>query len=173
VRPSASDSDAASLEHAARCLLRRYGVVCRRALEREQHAPSWRELLACFRTWEARGDIRGGRFVDALGGEQFALDEALPALRRVRRERDGGQWLVVAAADPLNLAGILTPGGRVAAVAGHRILYRGGTPVASVAADGATWLMELSAGERHAAQEALRAAVPRPAVASRQRALRR
>jgi ATP-dependent Lhr-like helicase len=158
-----------AIEHAARSLLWRYGVVCRRALEREQPGPSWRELLGCFRTWEARGEIRGGRFVDGLGGEQFALDEALPVLRRVRRDADAGEWLVLAAADPLNLAGILTPGGRVAAVAGHRVVYRGGVPVASVAAGQIHWLVELGPQEQAVARRLIESAASaaRPAAARR------
>jgi len=94
-------------------------------------------------------------------------------LRRVRRERDAGQWCVVAAADPLNLAGILTPGGRVAAVAGHRILYSGGAPVAGVTAERVNWLANLSAAERHAAEAALHALQQRPAQGRRTRALGR
>jgi ATP-dependent Lhr-like helicase len=158
-----------AIEHAARSLLRRYGVVCRRVLDREQPGPSWRELLGCFRAWEARGEIRGGRFVDGLGGEQFALDEALPVLRRVRREAEAGEWIVLAAADPLNLAGILTPGGRVAAVAGHRLVYRGGLPVASVAAGRIQWLVELTSHEQAAARGLLEASsfVAGPAAARR------
>jgi ATP-dependent Lhr-like helicase len=140
-------------------------------LEREQHVPSWRELARCYRSWEARGEIRGGHFVEGLGGEQFALDEALPALRRIRRERDSSGWLVLAAADPLNLAGILTPGGRVAAVAGHRVLYRGGVPVASAVAGRIEWLGELTSAEQMTARGLLQAA-PRanlPATAARRR----
>ncbi len=147
-----------AIEHAARSLLRRYGVICRRVLEREQHVPSWRELARCYRAWEARGEIRGGHFVEGLGGEQFALDEALPMLRRIRREHDSSGWLVLAAADPLNLAGILTPGGRVAAVAGHRVLYRGGVPVASAVAGRIEWLTELTSAEQMAARDLLEAA---------------
>jgi ATP-dependent Lhr-like helicase len=149
--PVAADAEspgAAAIEHAARSLLRRYGVVCRRALEREQHLPSWRQLLACYRAWEARGEIRGGRFVDGLGGEQFALTEAVAALRRSRRDRDRRDWVVLAAADPLNLAGILTPGGRVASVYGHRVVFRGGVPVASSVAGRREYLVDLEPAER-------------------------
>jgi len=160
-----------AIEYAARSLLRRYGVICRRVLEREQHVPSWRELCRCYRAWEARGEIRGGHFVEGLGGEQFALDEALPVLRRIRRERDAGAWVVLAAADPLNLAGILTPGGRVAAVAGHRLAYRDGVPVASAVAGRIEWLGELSGAEQAEAFGLLNA-VPQPkrsAAAARRR----
>ncbi len=144
-----------AIEHAARSLLQRYGVVCRRVLDREQPGPSWRELLRCFRAWEARGEIRGGRFVDGLGGEQFALDEALPVLRRMRRDADAGEWLVLAAADPLNLAGILTPGGRVAAVAGNRLVYRGGLAVARATGQRVDWLVDLDAPDQLRARELL------------------
>jgi len=165
-RPSAE-----AIEHAARSLLRRYGVICRRVLEREQHVPSWRELARCYRAWEARGEIRGGHFVEGLGGEQFALDEALPVLRRIRRERDTSEWLVLAAADPLNLAGILTPGGRVGAVAGHRVVYRGGVPLASSVAGRIEWLGELTTVEQATARGLLEAVRPPklPAAAPRRR----
>lgn len=167
----AQRASAEAVEHAARSLLRRYGVICRRVLEREQHVPSWRELSRCYRAWEARGEIRGGHFVEGLGGEQFALDEALPVLRRIRRERDTREWLVLAAADPLNLAGILTPGGRVAAVAGHRVLYRGGVPTACAVAGRIEWLGELTGAEQTIARGLLEA-VPQtnfPAAAARRR----
>ncbi|HSG66063.1 MAG TPA: ATP-dependent DNA helicase, partial [Gammaproteobacteria bacterium] len=154
---------AEGLEHAARSLLQRYGVVCRRVLEREQLAPSWRDLLGCFRAWEARGEIRGGHFVDGLGGEQFALDEALPVLRRVRREAGESDWLVLGAADPLNLAGILTPGGRAAAVAGHRLVYRGGAAIARSGAGDVDWLVALGPAEQARAR-ALLAAVAAPVL---------
>jgi ATP-dependent Lhr-like helicase len=174
IRPASVDgaARAAAVEHAARSLLRRYGVVCRRVLEREQVVPGWRELLGCYRAWEARGEIRGGRFVEGLGGEQFALDEALTLLRRIRREAGAADWLVVAAADPLNLAGILTPGGRIAAVAGHRLVYRGGVPVASVVARRLEWLVDLSAHEQAAARAALdslAAREPQPVLRRRRR----
>jgi ATP-dependent Lhr-like helicase len=134
-------------------------------LERELLAPSWRALLSCYRTWEARGEIRGGHFVAGLGGEQFALDEALPALRRVRREPYRDDWLVLAAADPLNLAGILTPGGRVAAVAGHRVVYRGGVPVGRVTGSRIDWLVALDARDQAQARDLLR--VPRMPIRPR------
>ena len=94
-------------------LLRRYGVVVRELLAREVRAPAWRKLLAIFRRLEARGEIRGGRFVAGYVGEQFALPEAVEALRAVRRAAGKGETALIAAADPLNLVGILTPGARV------------------------------------------------------------
>ena len=95
-------------------LLRRYGIVIRELLTREAHAPPWRTLLSVYRRMEARGEIRGGRFVSAFGGEQFALPEAVDTLRAIRRGRTPqNDTVLVPAADPLNLAGILTPGARV------------------------------------------------------------
>jgi len=113
----------------ARTLLRRYGVVFRRLLAREPAAPPWRELLLAYRRLEARGEIRGGRFVSGMSGEQFALPEAVAQLRAVRRQEPAGRLVAVGGADPLNLAGIITPGERIPAVARNRILYRDGVPV--------------------------------------------
>jgi ATP-dependent Lhr-like helicase len=113
----------------ARQLLRRYGVVLREVLARETRAPSWRRLVEIYRRWEARGEVRGGRFIDGFSGEQFALPEAVEALRAVRSKSDGREAIVIAAADPLNLAGILTPGNRVSPLSGLAILYVDGVPV--------------------------------------------
>ena len=111
-----SSADAAeTLEHVAMTLLRRYGVVFWRLLEREADwLPSWRELLRTFHRLEARGEIRGGRFVSGLAGEQFALPEAIPLLREVRRRPQDGSLVAVCGVDPLNLAGTLLPGGESA-----------------------------------------------------------
>ena len=147
-------------EYAARCLLRRYGVVCRSVLQRESAVPGWRDLLGVYRRLEARGEIRGGRFVGALGGEQFALAEAVEMLRRCRHETAANDWIVLSAADPLNLAGILTPGGRVAAVHRHRLLYRGGVAVATLTAAGLQWLERLDSAERRRAETELRSSAP-------------
>jgi ATP-dependent Lhr-like helicase len=117
------------VELAARALLLRYGVVFKRLLAREAGAPAWRELLLEFRRLEARGEIRGGRFVSGMSGEQFALPEAVGQLRAVRRQAGSGRLIAVGAADPLNLTGIVTPGERTAAVTRSRILYRDGVPV--------------------------------------------
>ncbi len=110
-------------------LLRRYGVVFKRLLAREPAAPAWRELLMVYRHLEGRGEVRGGRFVSGMSGEQFALPEAVSALRAVRRQPAAGHLVAVGATDPLNLTGIITPGERVAAVARSRVLYRDGVPV--------------------------------------------
>ena len=143
-------------EHAARTLLRRYGVVCRSVLQRENGLPGWRDLLRVFRRLEAHGEIRGGRFVGALGGEQFAVSEAVKTLRRCRRDSTANDWIVLSAADPLNLAGILTPGGRVPAVHSHRLLYRNGVAVATLTAAGLQWLERLDRADRRRAEMELR-----------------
>ncbi|MGF6572569.1 ATP-dependent Lhr-like helicase [Paraburkholderia sp. GAS333] len=123
------------LEHVAMSLLRRYGVVFWRLLEREaEWLPPWRDLLRVFQRLEARGVIRGGRFVSGLAGEQFALPEAIPVLREVRRHANDGAFVCVAGTDPLNLAGTLLVGERVPAVAGNRVLYRDGVVAATLVA---------------------------------------
>ncbi len=126
-RPSDKADD--RVELAARTLLRRYGVVYKRLLARESSAPLWRELLMVYRRLEARGEIRGGRFVTGMSGEQFALPEAVGQLRSIRRLDGGGQLVGISAADPLNLTGIVTPGDRIPALTSNRILYRDGVPV--------------------------------------------
>ncbi|TFF35889.1 DEAD/DEAH box helicase [Pseudomonas sp. RIT623] len=137
------------LEHVARSLLRRYGVVCWRLLERESDVlPAWRELLRCYHRLEARGEIRGGRFIAGLAGEQFALPEALGLLRQVRKRTLGGELVVVSGCDPLNLVGSLLPGAKVPAVAGNRVLYRDGVPVASRVAGKYQFLVDSTATEQ-------------------------
>jgi ATP-dependent Lhr-like helicase len=129
--PAKANGDAAAVEHVARVLLRRYGVVFWRLLEREAAwLPPWRELLRVYRRLESRGDIRGGRFVAGFTGEQFALPDAIGLLRDTRRQAAADDWIAVSGADPLNLAGILTPGPKLAALAGNRLLYRAGVPIA-------------------------------------------
>ena len=115
----------AALESFARMLLARYGVLFRDLLTRESNAPKWRELLGILRRMEARGEVRGGRFVTGFGGEQFALPEAVESLREARKHESLHE-ISVAAADPLNLAGIVVPGDRVAAVPGKEVRYRNG-----------------------------------------------
>jgi ATP-dependent Lhr-like helicase len=117
------------VERFARALLRRYGVVFRRLLLREPLSPPWRDLVMVYRSLEARGEVRGGRFITGFTGEQFALAEAVSALRAVRREEARDELIVISAADPLNLTGVATPGERVAAVTSTRIGYRAGVPV--------------------------------------------
>jgi ATP-dependent helicase Lhr and Lhr-like helicase len=130
-----SQSAIEGVEHVARTLLRRYGVVFWRLLEREVgRLPPWREFVRVYRKLESRGEIRGGRFVAGFTGEQFALPEAVGMLREVRRKPPSGSWISVSGADPLNLVGVLTPGPRLPALTGNRLLYRDGLPVAQLAA---------------------------------------
>jgi ATP-dependent Lhr-like helicase len=130
------------VEEIALALLRRYGVVFMRMLAREAAwLPKWRELLRVYRKLEARGEIRGGRFVSGFSGEQFALPDAVAALRAIRRRAGDGSLVSVSGADPLNLAGILTPGPKLAALAGNRVLYRDGIPIAFLEGD-TTQLLE-------------------------------
>ena len=120
----ARQADAAH-ESAARMLLNRYGVLFRDVLERESNAPKWRDLLNILRRLEARGEIRGGRFISGFGGEQFALPEAVESLRLSRRVESIHE-IAVAAADPMNLAGIVVPGPRTPAVPGRHVRFRNG-----------------------------------------------
>jgi ATP-dependent helicase Lhr and Lhr-like helicase len=124
-----------AIEASARTLLKRYGIVCRRLLVREPRAPRWRDLVMVYRRLEARGDVRGGRFVSGLSGEQFALPEAIERLREIRRTARDGKLVTLSAADPLNLAGIVTAGDRIRAVSGNRIVFRDGHPIAALEGD--------------------------------------
>jgi ATP-dependent Lhr-like helicase len=133
--PSGADGGDAAVDLQARALLKRYGVVFRRLLARESNAAPWRELARVYRRLEARGEIRGGRFVAGMSGEQFALAEAVERLREVRRTPPHGRCTAISAADPLNLAGIVTAGDRVRAVAGNRLVYRDGVPLAALEGD--------------------------------------
>jgi ATP-dependent Lhr-like helicase len=117
------------IEHRAWQLLRRYGVMFRDLLARESYAPSWRSLLAVYRRLEARGEIRGGRFVNGFVGEQFALPAAVERLRAERRAKESDEPVVISSADPLNLVGILTPGGRISPYSNQVIAYENGTHV--------------------------------------------
>jgi ATP-dependent Lhr-like helicase len=118
-----------AVDHVARVLLRRYGVVFRKLLERESGLPPWRELFYVYRRMEARGEIRGGRFVSGFAGEQFALPEAADLLRSVTRDETVDR-VSISAADPFNLVGIVTPGEKLPALAGNRALFVHGAPAA-------------------------------------------
>jgi ATP-dependent Lhr-like helicase len=127
--PDEGPGQGEALDRLARQYLRRCGVVFRDLLAREAGAPPWRDLLRLYRTAEARGEVRGGRFVAGFTGEQFALPEAVDALRAARRDASKGVRLELSAADPLNLVGILTPGARVAASLSGRVALLDGVPV--------------------------------------------
>jgi ATP-dependent Lhr-like helicase len=145
-----------AVEQIVRTLLRRWGVVFWKLLTREADwLPPWRDILSCCRRLEARGEIRGGRFVAGFSGEQFATPEAIGLLRDVRRKPPSDAFVSVSAADPLNLIGILTPGSRLSSLAGNRLLYRDGLPVATLAAGEVHFMEELPPKEQWEAQTAL------------------
>jgi len=129
-----SSARQAAIEKFARALLRRYGVVFRRLLERESLGVNWYDLGRIYRRWEARGEIRGGYFVGGVSGEQFALPGAIGLLRSIRKGPSNGELITLSAADPLNLQGILTPGPRIASLTASRILFRDGLPIAALEA---------------------------------------
>ena len=135
-------------------LLRRYGIMFRDLLTRETVAPAWWELALVYRRMEARGEIRGGRFVSGVAGEQYALPEAVEALRRSRA--DENSWLVVSAADPLNLVGIVLPGTRVPAVRGTRLLFHNGRLAAVLQSGDVQFLREFEGETREKMTRALR-----------------
>ncbi|HEV7743902.1 MAG TPA: DEAD/DEAH box helicase [Pyrinomonadaceae bacterium] len=172
--------EAEAAEEVARILLKRYGVVFKRLLEREGIVLPWRVLLRIYHRLEARGEIRGGRFVAGISGEQFALPEAVGMLRAIRRTRTGAMdfgfrspvretqdhatepiatetesLVSVSAADPLNLVGIITPGARVSAHTSNRILYRNGEPVTVLESGETRFLVELSRTMEWKAKSAL------------------
>jgi ATP-dependent Lhr-like helicase len=114
-----------------RQLLSRYGVVVRRLLEKEPPLAPWRDVARVLRRLEMRGEVRGGRFLQGASGEQFALPQAVEALRATRRREPDGSLLAVGAGDPLNLTGVITPGERIASTPANVVLYRDGVPVAA------------------------------------------
>jgi ATP-dependent Lhr-like helicase len=135
IEPATAEEERNRAEVQARALLRRYGVVFRRLLAREVSALPWRDLTRVFRRLEARGEIRGGRFVSGMSGEQFAAPGAVERLRETRRSSPNGRLLTINAADPLNLTGVITAGPRVRAVTANRIAYRDGIPLAAMEGD--------------------------------------
>lgn len=139
----------------ARTLLHRYGVVFRRLTERENIAPPWRELLRVYRTLEARGEIRGGRFVDGVWGEQYALPEAVTKLRAIRKETPTGQTISISATDPLNLHGVLPQGDKVASLTGNRVLYKDGIVVAVMQGGEIEFMNSVVDSDRWSLQNAL------------------
>jgi ATP-dependent helicase Lhr and Lhr-like helicase len=147
--------DRDTIEAIARKLLQRYGVVFRKILDREAISVPWRDLLRVYRRLEARGEIRGGRFVGGFSGEQFASTEAVQLLRSIRRTPVEGMMISLSAADPLNLQGIITPGPRLSQSATNRVLYRDGVPIAVMEAKELRFLVEMSAADQWQARNAL------------------
>jgi len=156
IRKGAARSDAEALEQVAEILLRRYGVVFRKVLQREADwLPPWHALLRVFRRLEAQGKIRGGRFVAGMSGEQFALPEAVASMRAIRRQEGKGDFVSLSAADPLNLTGIVTPGARVPALTNNRVLFRDGVPVAVHSAGQSEFIVALPPEKEWEARQAL------------------
>lgn len=147
--------DRETIEAIARKLLQRYGVVFRKLLDREAIAVPWRDLLKVYRRLEARGEIRGGRFVGGFSGEQFALTEAVQLLRSIRRTPTEGLMISLSAADPLNLQGIITPGPRLSQSSTNRVLYRDGVPLAVMEGKEIRFLVEMSTADQWQARNAL------------------
>ncbi|MBX3415620.1 MAG: DEAD/DEAH box helicase [Pirellulales bacterium] len=145
-------------EHWARLLLRRWGVVFRDLLTRENGAPPWRELAMVYRRLEARGEIRGGRFIRGVAGEQFAQNNAVTRLRRLRDEAGNDRWIALSAADPLNLIGIITPGPRLPATRTNAFILRGGQVVATLEGGAANFTAEVAPTGREAMHRAMRLA---------------
>src|SRR6185503_6466473 len=161
-RPALPDDEIA--EAIAWQLLRRYGVVFRRLVQRETLTAPWRDILRVYRRLEARGEIRGGRFVGGFSGEQYALPEAIGLLRTTRRERGEGELVAISGADPLNLVGILTPGDAVPALTTNRVLYRDGVPIVVKDGEGERCLVEVPTDERDVLRAALLRRRPVPLV---------
>jgi ATP-dependent Lhr-like helicase len=152
---SLKNFDPEEVEEVSWVLLQRYGVVFKRLLEREGIAIPWRVLLRTYHRLEARGEIRGGRFVAGISGEQFALPDAVGMLRAIRREGAQESLISVSAADPLNLLGVITPGNRVTAHTSNRILYQDGVAVATFEGGETHFLTELSRAMEWKAKAAL------------------
>ena len=142
--PPQPQNGAEAVEHVARTLLRRYGVVFWRLIERE--APGCRRGATCCASIAgSKAAARSAAAVSSPGfsGEQFALPDAIGMLRETRRKPETESWVAVSGADPLNLAGILTPGPKIPALAGNRVLYRDGVPAAAMVAGQVTFFIEL------------------------------
>jgi ATP-dependent Lhr-like helicase len=121
-----AEGDGPDIQALAGQLIRRWGVVFRDLLARESIIPAWRDLLVVLRKMEARGEVRGGRFVSGFTGEQFAAPEAVDLLRSVRRSEATGEEVAVSPADPLNLIGMVLPGPRIGSLVGGRLRLRDG-----------------------------------------------
>jgi ATP-dependent helicase Lhr and Lhr-like helicase len=145
-----------AIENLVRSLLRRWGVILWKLVAVEAPwLPPWRDIVMCCRRLEARGEIRGGRFVAGFSGEQYATPEAVGLLRDTRRKAHDGQLIALSASDPLNLVGVLTPDGRVPALTGNRVLYQDGIPVAVYVAGEVRFLTQLEPKAQWDAQNAI------------------
>ena len=163
------DTDADEINTIVRSLLNRYGVVFKRVLERETTLPPWRYLLWALRRLEARGEVRGGRFVDGFSGEQFALPEAVDMLRRAHRQADEGEITAVSACDPLNLVGIIVPGLRIPALVSNQLAYVDGDLVGVRLGSEVRIVKEVTPGIETRVRTALIKRAPAPAAKRRSR----
>jgi ATP-dependent Lhr-like helicase len=159
--PAGTDAADSAVEVMARALLKRYGVVFRRLLAREPNAAPWRDLARAYRRLEARGEIRGGRFVAGMSGEQFARPDAVERLREIRRTAPHGRCTAISGADPLNLVGIVGAGDRVRAIAANRLVYRDGVALAVLEGD---YVRSLTEVDPAIASDATRALTGRQSI---------
>ena len=150
-----TEVDRESMESIGKKLLQRYGVVFRKILDRESINVPWRDLLRVYRRLEARGEIRGGRFIGGFTGEQFATADAVHLLRSIRRTEADGSMIAISAADPLNMLGLLLPGPRLSPAASNRLLYRDGVPIAVLEAKEIRFLSEMDPADQWQARNAL------------------
>jgi ATP-dependent Lhr-like helicase len=135
------------LEHWCELLLRRYGVLFRELLAREPAAPPWWELARVLRRMELRGEVRGGRFIAGVGGEQFAIESAVSRLRDLRDGEPTHEWVLISAADPLNLSGVITAGPRIAAMHKNALVLQNGRCVAAKVAGRIEFLADVDAAQ--------------------------
>jgi ATP-dependent helicase Lhr and Lhr-like helicase len=155
---------ARDLELVARTLLKRWGVLFRKLVERESRGVAWGQLVRVLRELEARGELRGGRFVSGFSGEQYALPDSISLLRQLRREARRNELVTICACDPLNLVGLITPGPRIPQVSSSRILLRDGLPVMALVAGQAKPLADLTDSEQLECERVLRGILSLPAA---------
>jgi ATP-dependent Lhr-like helicase len=164
--PSSASRAREATEHWAWQLLRRWGVMFRDLLQCETAAPAWFELAQVYRRLEARGEIRGGRFIKGVAGEQFALPDTIRELRRARDMAESHELVVLSAADPLNLTGVLCDAPRVPGLATNRVAWLGGEPVAALQSGSVTWLADVPAALRAEVEHRLGLFAPSAAQAT-------
>ena len=144
-----------TLEELASIYLRRWGVLFRSLLEKEAFAPPWRLLVRVLRRLELRGDVRGGRFVSKVSGEQFALPETVERLRKVRKQKKTGTLMAISAVDPLNLLGFIIPGRKIPNLTNNRILFEDGVPIAVLESKEVRYLKEIPPDRQGETEQAL------------------
>ncbi|MCG8414332.1 MAG: ATP-dependent DNA helicase, partial [Pseudomonadales bacterium] len=150
--------DEEQLERLVTIYLQRWGVLFRGILDRELLAPPWRVLLPVLRRLELRGALRGGRFVNGVGGEQFAFPETVDELRKFKRSRENAvnaDYYSLAATDPLNLINFILPGRKIPRLSKNRVLYRGGVPVAAMESGEISFLRNVDVDEQWQLQQML------------------